>query len=279
VGAAAEPVLVYTVNYPLQYFAQRIAGGHAKVVLPLPPDVDPAFWQPDAAAVSDYQRADLILLNGAGYAKWVNKASLPRRKLVDTSAGLRERLIETHGGVTHSHGREGEHSHAGTAFTTWLDFSQATGQARAVRDALSRRMPEQENTFTANFAALERDLLDLDARLRAIVDRNPAKPLIASHPVYQYLARNYSLNLKSMLWEPHIMPANTEWQDLAKLRATHPADWMLWESAPAPEIAARLLQLGIQSVVFDPCANRPQTGDFLSVMSENLTNTARIFDQ
>jgi zinc transport system substrate-binding protein len=279
VGIAAERLVVYTVNYPLQYFAQRIAGGHAKVVLPVPPDVDPAFWQPDAAAVSDYQRADLILLNGAGYAKWVNKASLPRRKLVDTSAALRERLIETHGGVTHSHGREGEHSHAGTAFTTWLDFSQVTGQARAVRDALSRRMPEQENTFTANFAALERDLLDLDARLRAIVDRNPAKPLIASHPVYQYLARNYSLNLKSMLWEPHIMPANTEWQDLAKLRATHPADWMLWESAPAPEIAARLLQLGIQSVVFDPCANRPQTGDFLSVMSENLTNTVRIFDQ
>jgi len=278
VGVAAEPVLVYTVNYPLQYFAQRIAGGHAEVVLPVPPDVDPAFWQPDAAAVSDYQRADLILLNGAGYAKWVNKASLPRRKLVDTAAGFRERLIGTHGGVTHSHGREGEHSHAGTAFTTWLDFSQATEQARAVRDALARRMPEQENTFTANFTALERDLLDLDARLKAIVDRNPAIPLLASHPVYQYLAKNYSLNLKSVLWEPHIMPANTEWQDLAKLRSTHPAGWMLWESAPAPEITARLLQLGIQSVVFDPCANRPETGDFLSVMSENLTNTARIFD-
>ena len=122
--------------------------------------------------------------------------------MVDTSAGFRERLIETHGGVAHSHGREGEHSHAGTAFTTWLDFSRASVQARAVRDALFRRMPEQENTFTANFTALERGLLDPDARLMTIVDRNPAIPLIAAHPVYQYLAKNYSLNLKSVLWEP-----------------------------------------------------------------------------
>ena len=34
-----------------------------------------------------------------------------------------------------------------------------------------------------------------------IVDRNPAIPLIAAHPAYQYLAKSHSLNLKSVLWE------------------------------------------------------------------------------
>jgi len=35
-------VTVYTVNYPLQYFAQRIAGKHAEVIFPAPTDIDPS---------------------------------------------------------------------------------------------------------------------------------------------------------------------------------------------------------------------------------------------
>jgi zinc transport system substrate-binding protein len=263
VGVAAERLVVYTVNYPLQ----------------LPPDVNPAFWQPDAATIGGFQRADVILLNGAGYAKWVSRVSLPRRKLVDTSTGFSDSYIDTEGSVTHSHGREGDHSHAGRAFTTWLDFSQAAEQARAVRDALSRIMPAQHDTFASNFRTLERDLLDLDARLKAIVARDPARPLIASHPVYQYLARRYSLNLKSLMWEPDAMPPETEWQVLAELREGHPATWMLWEGDPAPEIDERLQQLGVQSTVFDPRGNRPVAGDFLSVMFNNLANMERVFNQ
>jgi zinc transport system substrate-binding protein len=279
VGVAAERLVVYTVNYPLQYFAQRIAGDQAEVVLPVPPDVDPAFWQPDAQTIGSFQRADVILLNGAGYAKWVDRVSLPRRKLVDTSAGFRDRYVETEGGVTHSHGREGAHSHAGTAFTTWLDFTQAAEQAKAVRDALSRLMPDQADIFAANFRGLERDLLALDSRLEAIVARDPAKPLFASHPVYQYLARRYSLNLKSVLWEPDAMASETEWQALAELREAHPAAWMLWEAEPSAENRERLRQLGVQSAVFDPCANPPPAGDFLRVMSDNVTNMADVYDR
>jgi zinc transport system substrate-binding protein len=276
-GVAAERLVVYAVNYPLQYFAERLAGDHAEVVLPVPPGVDPAFWQPDAAAIGGFQRADVILLNGADYAKWASRASLPRRKWVDTSASFRDRYIETEDGVTHSHGREGEHAHAGTAFTTWLDFTQAVEQASAVRDALSRRMPAESKTFAVNFVALERELLDLDGRLTAIVARDPAKPLIASHPVYQYVARRYALNLKGVMWEPDAVAPKSEWQALAELREEHPAGWMVWEHEPTPGNRERLQRLGVQSTVFDPCGNRPEAGDFLSVMSTNVANMARVF--
>ncbi len=277
VAVAAERLVVYTVNYPLQYFAQRIAGDHAEVVFPVPPGVDPVFWQPDAAAIGEFQRADLILLNGAGYAKWISRVSLPRLKMADTSASFRDRFISTDGGMTHSHGREGDHSHAGTAFTTWLDFGQAIAQAKSVRDALSRKFPAQHNTFDASFRALENDLRALDARLAAIVARDPAKPLIASHPVYQYLARRYDLNLESLLWEPDVVAPPDQWQVLSGMRESHPAGWMLWESDPSNENIQRLEELGIRSTVFDPCGNRPAKGDFLSVMTENADNLERLF--
>ena len=106
-------------NYPLQYFAERIGGEHVEVSFPAPPDGDPAYWNPDPDSVAAYQQADLILLNGASYAKWVAIVTLPTSKLVDTSKGFRDRYIIIEGAVVHSHGPEGEHSHGETAFTTW----------------------------------------------------------------------------------------------------------------------------------------------------------------
>ena len=113
---ASEKLSVYVVNYPLQYFAERIGGEHIKVVFPAPADVDPAFWMPDLKTISDYQKADLILLNGAGYARWVNKVSLPRFRMVNTSIGFKNQYIEAAEIPTHSHGSEGDHAHAALAF-------------------------------------------------------------------------------------------------------------------------------------------------------------------
>ena len=126
---ANEPLAVYTVNYPLQYFAQRIAADHAEVSFPAPPDVDPAFWMPDTETIQAYQRADLVLLNGAGYARWIKKASLPRLRQVNTSAAFEHAYIPVQKGVTHSHGHAGDHSQSGRAVTTWLDIYQAEQQA------------------------------------------------------------------------------------------------------------------------------------------------------
>ena len=45
---------------------------------------------------------------------------------------------------------------------------------------------------------------------------------------------------------------------------------MLWEGPPLPETVRKLEALGVKSVVFDPCGNRPAAGDFLSVMRANI---------
>ncbi|VGO23438.1 metal ABC transporter solute-binding protein, Zn/Mn family [Pontiella sulfatireligans] len=86
----AAPV-VYTVNYPLAYFAERIACDAVEVVFP-EMEGDPAFWSPVAEQIAADQKADLILLNGAGYAKWVQQVSLPPAKLIDTSKGFRNQF-------------------------------------------------------------------------------------------------------------------------------------------------------------------------------------------
>ena len=45
---------------------------------------------------------------------------------------------------------------------------------------------------------------------------------------------------------------------------------MLWEAAPLEETAPKLRSLEVGIIAFDPCANRPATGNFLSVIRANL---------
>lgn len=268
---------VAAVNYPLAYFAERIGGGLVEVVYPVPADVDPAFWNPSPEGVAAFQSADLVLLNGATYAKWVPKVTLAPGKLVDTSAAFADRYIEIADAVTHTHGPGGDHAHTGTAFTTWLDFSQAALQAEAIRGALAKRDPANEEAFAANFAALEKDLADLDIRMRKMTADKIYRPLVASHPVYQYLARRYNLALEAVMWEPEVVPPASSWRDLAAGLEAHPAQWMIWEGEPAVESASRLKEMGVQSLVFAPCMNAPESGDFLSIMRSNVAALAEAF--
>jgi zinc transport system substrate-binding protein len=275
--SAQDRLRIYTVNYPLAYFAERIAGDLAEVTFPAPGDVDPAFWMPDAETIAAYQAADLILLNGADYEKWTGKVSLPRSRLVDTSRAFRDAYIREAGGITHSHGPGGEHDHGGLAFTTWLDLSQAAQQAEAIAQALIRKSPDAKEEIERNLHALRDDLLALDERIAEITRTDPGRPLLASHPVYQYLARRYGLNLISVMWEPEELPNEGQWNALEGILEDHPARWMLWEGEPGQATATRLRALGIDSLVLDPCANRPAKGDFLTVMTDNASKLDRIF--
>ena len=72
------------------------------------------------------------------------------------------------------------------------------------------------------------------------------------------------------MWEPDALPPDAEWAALQSLLDAHPARVMLWEGAPVQETATRLQSLGIDVVVFSPAGNRPEAGDFMTVMQENL---------
>lgn len=263
---------IVSVNYPLHYFAQRIGGNQIDTEFPLPTDTDPAYWQPDAADISVFQQADVIFVNGAGYAKWVDKVSLPTSRMINTSAGFHDKYVELVEGVTHSHGSEGDHVHRGYAFTTWLNNKLAIEQADVIKSKLIQILPGQKDYFEMNYQGLKTDLGILDQELSGIAKFLQNKTLFGSHPVYQYLANGYNLTIKSEHWEPDQLPSNEQWAVFKDKNKANPGNIMLWEGQPHPEVEKKLASLGILVVVFDPCANKPDSGDFLTVMKQNLTN-------
>jgi zinc transport system substrate-binding protein len=186
--------------------------------------------------------------------------SLPSAKCVTTFRG--EPVAEK-GGKAHAHGPEGKHDHGVTAFTTWLDLQAAAQQAKAVHEALGK----------GDVGPLLADLEALDKELEKAA---PTVKLLGSHPVYQYLARRYKLDLRAVHFEPDAHPRDEQWAALDKLLREHRASYMLWEGEPLAETRVQLAGLGVKSVVFDPCGNRPDSGDFLTVMRENIKRLATI---
>jgi zinc transport system substrate-binding protein len=270
------PIQIQAANYPVAYLADRIGGSEVQVHFLAPGDEDPAFWQPTESDITALQKADLIVLNGATYSKWLDKVTLPESKTLDTSAGFKSSYIEVKEAATHSHGKTGEHSHAGIAFTTWIDFKQALQQADAIRAELQRIRPEQIELFALNYDLLKNDLQALDTEMDAIAKKIGSQPVVASHPVYQYWARRYAINLQAVHWEPETVPDDAAMADLQKLLTTHAAKWMVWEGDPAKESVAKLAAIGVQSVVFDPCGNKPEKGNWLDVMKANLAEMKKV---
>lgn len=269
-----RPRLV-AVNYPLQYFAERLVEDAAEVVFPVPQDIDPSFWRPSIAEISLIQSADLILLNGAGFATWVDRVSLPRSKLVNTTAAIEDQYITTQS-ITHSHGDGGEHSHEGVASYTWLDPILAIAQAEAIAAAITARNLVPAAELDARLDALRADLEALDAEGRAVLGDLQDIAFVATHPRYQYFARRYGLSLASLEWEAGAMPSSMQIADLRALVDKTEVRVLIWEAEPPAAALEIATDLGLQSVVFPPLANGAEERTFLEVFADALSAIAAV---
>lgn len=272
---AQERPVVAVVSYPLAWMAERLGGDQIEVLFPVPPGRDPSFWRPGLSEIAAIQQADVIALNGAGFATWTTRTALPRSRLVDTSAALAEAYITTES-VTHSHGADGEHSHTGIASYTWLDFGQAARQAEALASAMQRRIPAVRDTVEETRVSLVSELEALDTEARALLADLNGTPIIATHPRYQYFARAYGLDIAALEWEAGAMPDDAQWDSLQDLVARSGASVLIWEAAPPPEAIERAAGMGLSSVVFAPLATQPASGEFMSIMRDQIAALAAI---
>jgi zinc transport system substrate-binding protein len=267
--AAQDRPRVVTVNYPLQYFAERLVGDEAEVIFPVPADVDPSFWRPSIADISTIQSADLILLNGAGFATWVDRVSLPRAKVVNSTTAIEDQFIRTES-ITHSHGDGDEHSHEGLASYTWLDPMLAIAQAEAVAAAITARGIAPDDAVATRLDALRADLAELDRQATGAFDGMQDIAMIATHPRYQYLAQRYGLSISSLEWEAGAMPTDAEQADLVALAAQTGAQVLIWEAAPPAEAFAIAAELGLANIVFPTLAQGVDDQTYIQAIANAL---------
>jgi len=273
-SAGGNPDLpaVYTTFYPTTYFVRRLGAEDVRLVCPLPRGADPIFWEPDAGTIQAYQRADLIVVNGAGLERWVARASLPEDRVVDTARPFEDEWLTFENAVEHSHGPAGRHAHEGVDGHTWLDPQLAKVQAEEIAVALQRVLPEKVEAIDERLDRLLADLDALDDAYVRLTDSYDGEAILTSHPAYNYLARRYDWNLVGLDLDPETVPDDAALAHIREVLEEQPARYILWESAPLDAVAKRLKDaLGLESVVFSPCETTPPGGrDYLAEMQANL---------
>jgi zinc transport system substrate-binding protein len=200
--AGNERLSVVVTSLPLLQMTSAVAGDLADVTLIVPPSEASRTWNPSAEAVATMQSADLILISGAGYEPWRNRVSLPMSRVVDTASGYYSQFIRIPDVVTHQHGPDGEHSHAGTVWATWLDPQLAAAQLDRVAQELSKRDPAHADQFRQNEIPMKSQLEQLDGRLVQLSE-DCAKTdfrFLSDLPYYQYLTRRFDRPLTYLHW-------------------------------------------------------------------------------
>ena len=278
----AGPLIVYTTFYPTCFFSTVIGGSHVKAINPVPPDEDAIFWVPPDDLIERYwNEADLMVLNGAGFAKWVKKTMLPEDKLVNAGEEFEDDLIKIVDAVTHSHGQAGEHAHAGIDPHTWLDPHVAMGQCKRIARAFIEKDPDNKADYEKNLAALVKRMEGLDTRLKKLTEGYDGTTILASHPAYNYLARQYGWNVKSFDFDPEKLPGPASLLELKSFLAENVScRHLLWESEPTAEVKAVFSEeFALEQVVFSPVEAAPAEGlDYVSMMGKNIDRIAVVFE-
>lgn len=237
-----------TTSPAVDELARRIGAQSVRVEAVYPHDalIDP--WHPTPDEIARLQRARLIVSNGAGLEAWVQTASLPRSRLVESADSIEPPLIRV-AGETHSHGPEGNHTHDVLLGQTWLDPLNAMAQATAIRDAMVLAFPEHRDGLTVNHAGLLDELQALHERISG-VDATGIE-IIAPETPYAYLARRYGWRITP------IGPDPSSWsRDLHAMRLssgpprTNPAILLCPTLPPQGTQEAMLREHGVRCVLW-----------------------------
>lgn len=279
---------VQTTSYPVHYIVERLTFGHDSLEFSciLPIGEDAPHWSPNAEAVLELQKSDLIVSNGAQFEPWLQKISIEEQKIVDSSKGIQ--LIEMEG-ETHSHGKEGSHSHVGVDPHTWLDPKSYLQQARNIKDALVQADQSHRGVFESGYVGLEKELTSLHQDFLNATTKLRRYQIAANHPAYNYFAKRFSLQIQNFDFDPEEVPSSKEIEEFhIYVNSVHenkkPAV-LFWESVPSDTVKTSLQPKDANIILYHvvvPPLEQPadsSTYDYVRQSKENIKIFEKLVSQ
>lgn len=196
--AARKPVVFVTI-IPQAFLAERIGGDAVEVHTLAAKGQDPHTFEATPKQAAALGQAQLFFTVGMPFEKRL-VSKLPggnsrKLKVIDSSAGItRLRMEEHHHGDHDHHAEEGGEPDP----HVWLAPANLRIMANTMATALIGAVPEHKALFTANLAALDAELKDLDKRLAASLAPHRGKTFYVFHPAFGYFAAAYGLNQEAV---------------------------------------------------------------------------------
>ncbi|TYS89868.1 metal ABC transporter solute-binding protein, Zn/Mn family [Rossellomorea aquimaris] len=283
-ASSTDPVKIFTTVYPLQFFAERIAGEEAEVESLLPPGSDSHTYEPTSKDVLAIAEADAFIMNGAGleaYAEKIAKAvEAEDVTVVEAAEG-----IELNEG-SHDHDHEEDHDHGDHDPHVWLDPIRAIDLAENIKNTLIELKPEEEALFNENFETLKADLEALDQEFATELKATSGNHFIVSHAAYGYWEEAYGVHQIAVSGlSPTQEPSQKELQTIVETAKEYGLKHVFFEQnittkiagVVRDEIGAETLRLHNLSVLTDEDIENDE--DYFSLMRRNLTQLHTALEQ
>jgi manganese/zinc/iron transport system substrate-binding protein len=190
-AAFCEPLRVVATTGMVADLARQIGGADASVSALMGPGVDPHLYKPTPSDLARLRQADVILYNGLGLEGKMSEIfiSLSRRKpVVAVAAEIpRDRLIQ-----------HPDEAHADPH--VWFDVALWAECLAIVEQTFSKVRPALKSEFASRATAARKELLELDAWVRAELDKIPKQKrvLVTSHDAFSYFGRAYDFEVVAL---------------------------------------------------------------------------------
>ncbi|MFB1083013.1 metal ABC transporter solute-binding protein, Zn/Mn family [Jeotgalibacillus sp. JSM ZJ347] len=275
VSSDTDPLSIYTTVYPLQYFAERIAGDEAEVNSILPPGSDSHTYEPTSKDVMAIAEADLFIMNGAGLEGYADSIAEAIESENVTIAEATEGIELSEG--AHDHGDGHDHDHGDYDPHVWLDPIRSIDMAENIKDLLTDMQPENEALFEENFESLKAELEALDQEFSTGIEAAPGNHFIVSHAAYGYWEEAYDVyQIAISGLSPTQEPSQRELQSIVETAEAYGLHHVFFEQNITTkiaeiireEISAETLKLHNLSVLTDEDIENGE--DYFSLMKHNL---------
>jgi zinc transport system substrate-binding protein len=270
--------------YPLAFIAEQILGDLGEVTLIATGSTDPHDLE-----LTPSQVANIVSSDFAVYIPEFMPAfdaalkDLSDNQTIDITRGItllegthgHEDEDEDHGnGDDHGHENDNEFKddHDENDPHIWLNPLNMITMGATIADQISLAYPDFAAEILENLAAFNNKMTDLDSSYQAALVNCDVKTLLVSHEAFGYLANRYrfeQLGLSGI--SPEAEPSPARLAEVAKVAQEINATTIYYETAVDPKVALTLAnEIGLATAVLDPLETKPEQGDYLYAMEQNL---------
>lgn len=277
---AQDPLDVVATTGMIADAARQVGGGRVAITALMGPGVDPHTWRQTRSDIATMAGADAVFWHGLYLEAQLEEflvqlsAQVPVTALAESLP--RDRLI----GSADYPDRFDPH--------VWMDPALWSGVVDAARGALTGLDPAGAETFAANAAAHQADLVRLDTYAREVLGSvpEPARVLVTAHDAFGYFGRAYGfevLGIQGISTESEAGLARIE--ELVGLLVDRRIGAIFVESSVSERnvlaliegAAARGHEVSIGGQLFSDAMGAPGSyeGTYLGMIDHNVTTIAR----
>lgn len=262
--AQAEEFKILTSFYPMYLLTANIAAGIEGVSVSNMAEQNVGCLHDYALKTGDMRMihaADVVVINGAGMESFTDKILEEQHKpVIVASAGI-ELMADSHVHEAETEHDADAHEHHIEAFNAhvWMSPRQAMKQVENIAAGLAA----QDSLHAAQYEENARQYMDrlaaLDAQVAEMLEPAQGGRLVTSHPAFEYLARDYGLEVVASLGqEPGEMPRTHDMADLVEAVRNMDIKALFVEKAyseKAAEVLSR--ETGIKIYTLDSLTSGP----------------------